>query len=190
MRGSNRRPEGASEPATNGEEADAGEREDSRVGYGRPPVATVNARQTSSGTRSIRSTAMLCLVVGRIIPNWSLSWVAARPPIAAFTSPVNASSGMDPPNDSASPLTRLVAPGAISEELGSPLYHGGVVDESSAGLHPAKYFAGIARLASRRSCASSRALGKGNAAAGSRTPVVLCIPPGWPGTHSTVNPAR
>ena len=26
--------------------------------------------------------------------------------------------------------TRLVGPGAISEELGSPLYHGGVVDES------------------------------------------------------------
>src|SRR5258708_23484604 len=45
--------------------------------------------------------------------------------------------------------TRLVAPGAISEELGSPLYHGGVVDESSAGLHPAKYFAVIAQLASR-----------------------------------------
>src|ERR1700738_3261106 len=45
--------------------------------------------------------------------------------------------------------TRLVAPGAISEELGSPLYHGGVIDESSAGLHPAKYFFGIARLASR-----------------------------------------
>ena len=45
--------------------------------------------------------------------------------------------------------TRLVAPSAISEELGSPLYHGGVVDESSAGLHPAKYFFGIAQLASR-----------------------------------------
>jgi glycine/D-amino acid oxidase-like deaminating enzyme len=45
--------------------------------------------------------------------------------------------------------TRLVAPGAMSEELDSPLYHGGVVDESSAGLHPAKYFGGIARLASR-----------------------------------------
>src|SRR5260370_15679292 len=44
--------------------------------------------------------------------------------------------------------TRLIAPGEISEELGSSLYHGGVVDESSAGLHPAKYFAGIARLAS------------------------------------------
>ena len=45
--------------------------------------------------------------------------------------------------------TRLVAPGAISEELDSPLYHGGVVDESSAGLHPAKYFGAIARLASQ-----------------------------------------
>src|ERR1700680_2088694 len=44
--------------------------------------------------------------------------------------------------------TRLVTPGAISEELGSQLYHGGVVDESSAGLHPAKYFFGIAQLAS------------------------------------------
>jgi glycine/D-amino acid oxidase-like deaminating enzyme len=45
--------------------------------------------------------------------------------------------------------TSLVAPGAISEELDSPLYHGGVVDESSAGLHPAKYFGAIAGLASR-----------------------------------------
>ena len=45
--------------------------------------------------------------------------------------------------------TRLVARRAIAEELGSPLYHGGVLDESSAGLHPAKYFAGLARLASR-----------------------------------------
>jgi len=43
--------------------------------------------------------------------------------------------------------TRLIAPGAISEELDSPLYHGGAIDEASAGLHPAKYFAGIVRLA-------------------------------------------
>lgn len=45
--------------------------------------------------------------------------------------------------------TRLVAPNAVREELDSPLYHGGVVDDSSAGLHPAKYFDGIAGLASR-----------------------------------------
>jgi len=37
----------------------------------------------------------------------------------------------------------------MAEELGSSFYHGGIVDNSSAGLHPAKYFAGLARLAAR-----------------------------------------
>ena len=45
--------------------------------------------------------------------------------------------------------TKLVPRKSIAGELDSPLYHGGVVDESSAGLHPAKYLAGLARLASR-----------------------------------------
>ena len=60
---------------------------------------------------------------------------------------------------------------------------------AKAGTYPFALTA-IARLASRRSCASSRVPSRGNAAAGSRTPVVLCIPSGWPGTHSTANPAR
>ena len=38
----------------------------------------------------------------------------------------------------------------------------------------------IAPLASRRSCASSRVLARGNDTAGSRTPEILCIPTGWP----------
>jgi hypothetical protein len=60
MSGSNRRPEGAPEPTTNGEEANAGEREESRIGYGRPPVATRfrkgisgNPRGRPKGARNI-----------------------------------------------------------------------------------------------------------------------------------------
>jgi len=45
--------------------------------------------------------------------------------------------------------TKLVPRDAIAGELDSALYYGGVVDESSAGLHPAKYFAGLAGLAAR-----------------------------------------
>ena len=36
---------------------------------------------------------------------------------------------------------------ALSSEIGSPLYHGALLYERSGGLHPAKYFAGLARLA-------------------------------------------
>jgi len=45
--------------------------------------------------------------------------------------------------------SELISRGAMAEELGSSFYHGGIVDNSSAGLHPAKYFAGLARLAER-----------------------------------------
>jgi glycine/D-amino acid oxidase-like deaminating enzyme len=45
--------------------------------------------------------------------------------------------------------TTLVPRAAMAEELGSPLYHGGIIDNSSAGLHPAKYFAGLAKLTAR-----------------------------------------
>ena len=51
MRGSNRRPEGAPGPATNGEEANAGDREESRVGYGRPPAATRYRKGVSGNPR-------------------------------------------------------------------------------------------------------------------------------------------
>ena len=39
---------------------------------------------------------------------------------------------------------------ALASEIGSPLYHAALVIERSAGLHPAKYFAGLARLARDR----------------------------------------
>lgn len=44
---------------------------------------------------------------------------------------------------------KVISRQEMAEELGSPLYHGGSIDESSAGLHPAKYFAGLAQLAAR-----------------------------------------
>jgi len=43
--------------------------------------------------------------------------------------------------------TRLIAPGNMHAELGSNLYHGGLVDPLSAGVHPAKYIAGLIRMA-------------------------------------------
>jgi glycine/D-amino acid oxidase-like deaminating enzyme len=39
---------------------------------------------------------------------------------------------------------RLIPPGAHQEEIGSDKYYGGLVDEASAGLNPAKYVAGLA----------------------------------------------
>lgn len=39
---------------------------------------------------------------------------------------------------------------ALSSEIGSPVYHGGLLFERSGGLHPAKYFAGLARLSRER----------------------------------------
>jgi glycine/D-amino acid oxidase-like deaminating enzyme len=42
---------------------------------------------------------------------------------------------------------RLVPPGAHREEIGSDKYYGGLVDEASAGLNPAKYVAGLAAAA-------------------------------------------
>lgn len=43
--------------------------------------------------------------------------------------------------------TRLVPPGKMKEELGTEQYHGGLVDESSIGVHPAKFVFGMARCA-------------------------------------------
>src|SRR5215470_8296341 len=38
----------------------------------------------------------------------------------------------------------------LNQEIGSPLYFGGIVDETSAGANPARYLAGLARAALRR----------------------------------------
>jgi glycine/D-amino acid oxidase-like deaminating enzyme len=41
-------------------------------------------------------------------------------------------------------VTRLVPPGELGGEIGSRAYHGGLVDETSAGVNPARYVAGLA----------------------------------------------
>ncbi len=43
--------------------------------------------------------------------------------------------------------TLLVPPENIREEIGSDLYHGALVEPASAGVHPAKYIAGLIRMA-------------------------------------------
>jgi glycine/D-amino acid oxidase-like deaminating enzyme len=45
---------------------------------------------------------------------------------------------------------RMVDREALASEIGSPLYYGALLNERSAGLHPAKYIAGLARLARDR----------------------------------------
>ena len=42
---------------------------------------------------------------------------------------------------------RIVQKKDLREEVGSDAYHGGLVDEASAGVHPAKYVAGLMRAA-------------------------------------------
>src|SRR5262245_3536577 len=44
---------------------------------------------------------------------------------------------------------RIVPPGELRAEIGSRAYHGGLVDETSAGVNPARYVAGLARAAQR-----------------------------------------
>jgi len=44
---------------------------------------------------------------------------------------------------------RLVPKSELRSEIGSDTYHGGLVDEASAGLNPARYVAGLARAAER-----------------------------------------
>ncbi len=41
--------------------------------------------------------------------------------------------------------THLVPKDELQSEIGSPIYYGGLVDETSAGLNPAQYVAGLAR---------------------------------------------
>ncbi|MDE2220497.1 MAG: FAD-binding oxidoreductase, partial [Gammaproteobacteria bacterium] len=43
--------------------------------------------------------------------------------------------------------TRLVPRAALRDEIGSGLYHGGMLDEASGGINPARYVAGLARAA-------------------------------------------
>ncbi len=43
--------------------------------------------------------------------------------------------------------THLIAPEKMHDEIGSDFYHGGLVEPLSAGLHPAKYIAGLIRMA-------------------------------------------
>ncbi|MDM8553201.1 FAD-binding oxidoreductase [Desulfococcaceae bacterium HSG7] len=43
--------------------------------------------------------------------------------------------------------THLIPPEKMRDEIGSDFYHGGLVEPLSAGLHPAKYIAGLIRMA-------------------------------------------
>lgn len=44
---------------------------------------------------------------------------------------------------------RVVAPNDLGKEIGSGVYHGGLVDQVSAGLNPARYVAGLVQAATR-----------------------------------------
>ena len=44
---------------------------------------------------------------------------------------------------------RVVPPNELKDEIGSAIYHGGIVDEVSGGLNPAQYVAGLARAAEK-----------------------------------------
>ena len=48
---------------------------------------------------------------------------------------------------------RIVPKSELRREIGSDVYYGGIVDEASAGLNPARYVAGLARAAQRAGAA-------------------------------------
>ncbi len=48
---------------------------------------------------------------------------------------------------------RLIPKNQLQSEIGSAIYHGGLVDAASAGLNPARYVAGLARAAERAGAA-------------------------------------
>jgi glycine/D-amino acid oxidase-like deaminating enzyme len=50
-------------------------------------------------------------------------------------------------------LLRIVPKEQLATEIGSKIYHGGLVDETSAGVNPARYVAGLARAADRAGAA-------------------------------------
>ena len=43
----------------------------------------------------------------------------------------------------------IIPPEQLQEEIGSELYHGGLVEKDSAGVHPARYIAGLIRMADK-----------------------------------------
>src|SRR6202007_1195950 len=48
---------------------------------------------------------------------------------------------------------RIVPKNALQSEIGSKIYFGGMVDETSAGVNPARYVAGLAKAAERAGAA-------------------------------------
>jgi glycine/D-amino acid oxidase-like deaminating enzyme len=48
---------------------------------------------------------------------------------------------------------RLIPKNQLQSEIGSAIYHGGLVDDSSAGVNPARYVAGLVRAAERAGAA-------------------------------------
>ncbi len=48
---------------------------------------------------------------------------------------------------------RLIPKDQLQSEIGSAIYHGGLVDDASAGLNPARFVAGLARAAERAGAA-------------------------------------
>lgn len=57
--------------------------------------------------------------------------------------------------------TELLSPADLAAEVGSSLYHGGLLDRNAGGLQPARYFAGLAAAAERagaRLCESTEVL--------------------------------
>jgi glycine/D-amino acid oxidase-like deaminating enzyme len=55
--------------------------------------------------------------------------------------------------------TTLISPNDLKSEIGSDLYHGGMLDELSGGLNPAQYVSGLARAAEKAGamlCARAR----------------------------------
>jgi glycine/D-amino acid oxidase-like deaminating enzyme len=56
-------------------------------------------------------------------------------------------------------ITRTIPRNELHSEIGSDVYHGGLVDETSAGLNPAQYVVGLAKAAERagaRLCPNAR----------------------------------
>ena len=51
---------------------------------------------------------------------------------------------------------RIIPRADLTEEIGSEIYFGGIVDEVSAGLNPGRYVAGLARAAQKRAHVSTR----------------------------------
>ena len=79
---------------------------------GRPQVASMKARFTNSGSRSIRSTRSTSFTAGRRISSCRLSWVMFFQLCVRWVSPTIATTGDPPFRLSTNPVTKLVCPGA------------------------------------------------------------------------------